>query len=1130
MAKNEIVPQYYNLFDATKGYTELLFRAGKVLQSKELNELQSILKNQIKNVGNTILTNGDIIEGCQLVISDDHTQVTMTKGRIYLDGDVREVPDTTMAIAGTGVEVIGAILQTAVITSDEDSSLVDVATGYDNYNQDGAYRMKETVKITLNNPNAAILYNLVDGEQLVVNKTEDLTQLDKMNATLARRTFEESGNYKVSGLTLSDKQQSDTDYIYITLEAGKAYVRGYEVNKDVASTIRLERAADLRSIENESKQFRTGVNEYVLNNNYVNSIKKVMAEVGVTDNITRGSVVGGIDYLPLSPVASIVSIVQGSEAYIEGTDFQLLNDGVDWSIGSRAPNPNTTYTVTWTYNKTLLKNTDYTLVHSDTWYNGFVKFIDTGDKPIDSTRFYVNYDFLLCRRDVIGIDQYGNILVTKGQSDILRTVESPIVGNENQLVLGSVLLKPKSDEVGIINNNTKTVRMLEIYNMLERINDLEYNQAVTDLDQEAADGENATQLRGILTDGFLGFTKSDVTHALWSGCIDSEAQELTIPSSPEAIVSLVPNTSSSYYKARVVGPYILNNFTEIQLLTQPLASESFRVNAYDAFPKMPVLTLDPFDDSWIDTEGIVIKDKGTIVVSSTSLRRWWYHKGESWAAAEKQKWIDLGFADGGESLNWADGVSDSGDKSFNLVNTLREAITYMRRSTIKVDIQNLEPNVDKIIATFNGSPVSLTSTESKYQGSQTGSLKADATGTAKGQFIVPANVQCGTVEVAVYPANYPSLVGMAKFTSNGIKETNQFESFTARTVVNAVDPLAQSFQFDQDQVITGVGLYFLDKDPTESLTIQVRNMVNGYPGTLEYASVTVSGASVRNSTTADSETKIQFDKPVHCRAGEQYCFVVISNSTIDSLWIAETAHTDINSNALISKNPYINGMMFSSSNALTWTAHQSQDLKFNLYGAQFATSGQVLFNPITGVEFDRILLQSTESLPIGCLTQWEASINGGDWLPIKSGVDKELDEVAETIQLRCVFQGNTTTSPIMILSSLTLGGYLTQSRGVYVSRNVDVPNGFNHVKAMMDMYLPSGSNAMVTFATDINGNVWTPLTNIETVQKSSTYKTYTFEADLVESASSYRVKIELTAINPINRPRVQKLKNILKTI
>ena len=103
MATVNSIAGYYDLYDKTKGYTALLFRAGKVLQSKEVNEIQSVLKNQIKNVGDTILTNGDIIEGCQLVLKDDDPhKVMLTRGRIYLNGDVREVEDTEITIAAEG--------------------------------------------------------------------------------------------------------------------------------------------------------------------------------------------------------------------------------------------------------------------------------------------------------------------------------------------------------------------------------------------------------------------------------------------------------------------------------------------------------------------------------------------------------------------------------------------------------------------------------------------------------------------------------------------------------------------------------------------------------------------------------------------------------------------------------------------------------------------------------------------------------------------------------------------------------------------------------------------------------------------------------------------------------------------
>lgn len=1129
MAKNEIVPQYYNLFNDTKGYTELLFRAGKVLQSKELNELQSILKNQIKNVGNTILTNGDIIEGCQLVISDDRTVVTMTKGRIYLDGDVREVPDTVLNIAGVGTEVIGAILQTEVITPDEDADLADIATGYDNYNQDGAYRLKETVKITLNNPNASILYNLINGEQLVVNTSEDLTQLDKINATLARRTYEESGNYKVSGLTLSDKRQNDTDYIYLTLEAGKAYVRGYEVNKDVAYTVRLDRASDLRGVENESRTFRTGTFRYELTNNYVNSVKKILAEVEVTDTVTRGSIIGGIDYLPLSPVASIISVTQGTTTFVQGTesgngDFRLSNNGIDWSIGSRAPDPNTTYRVTWTYNKTLLKDVDYTLEHTDDWYNGYVVFTAAGDKPVDGTRFYVNYDFMMCRRDVIGLDKNGNVVVTKGQSDILRNVESPSVDDEHVLALGSVLLKPMSNEVGIINNNTKTIHILELYNMLERINDLEYNQAITDLDQEAAAGENATQLRGILTDGFIGLTKSDTNHPEWSAAIDLDNEELTLPYST-AITPLIPDKTNNY-KAGSFGRLLTNSYSEIILLSQPLVSGSIRVNSYNAFPKNPSVKLNPEVDNWIDEETVIIQ--GGTVAKTVSLRRWWYHKNASWAQSEKALWQSYGFADGGASLGWSNGTQQGTVTSIDSV--ISTAITYMRQRRVDISIQNLEPNSDNIMATFNSQQINLSPLSATYQGARNGSLKADASGNAYGYFMVPANTLCGTVEVKAYAVNTPSLAGTANYTSNGSKTTTTKKVWTQKITIRATDPLAQSFQFEQDQFITGVGLYFLDKDLTEPVTVQIRNMVNGFPGNVVYAEKVIAGPSVKISNTAAQETKVVFDNPVYCNAGEQYCFTVLSNSDIDSLWIAETTKMDIASSTQISKNPYLNGTMFSSSNALTWTAHQSQDLKFNLYGASFETSGQVIFETVTPTSFDRIMIMSDESIPTGCSVSWQYSINGEDWLPIETYDDRDLTDIAENVRVRCMLTGTTTTSPTIALDSLILCGFSNAEEGVYVSRNMGVSGGFNRVKVIMDMYLPAGSNAIISFATDINGREWKPLTNTDTVQKSSLYKTYTFEAELTEVAYNYRVKIDLTTVNKINRPRVQNLRNILKTV
>lgn len=1118
---SQAISGYYNLFDPTKGYTEMLFRAGKVLQSKEVNELQSILKNQIKNVGDTVLTDGDIIEGCQLVI--DATKVTITKGKIYLQGDVRNVPDTTLFITGNGTETIGVKLESEIVTPDTDPELLDVASGYDNYNQDGAFRLKETVKITLDDPTASILYTLEDGQQLAVNNSEDLTQLDKMQATLARRTFDESGNYKVSGLKIIEKNYSDDNSIYVSLEPGKAYVRGYEVEKTTPTSIPLARATALRSIENEPKVYRANTDRYALNNEYVHAINKLVAIVPVEDTVTRGSIIGGIDYLPLNPVVELIEITQGEVTFEEGVDFQLTNDGVDWSLSNNAPNPGSTYVVKWSYNKIMVKDSDYILYKPDDSTTGYIEFLEDGDKPGIGTTFLVNYNFALCRRDIVSINKDGRVTVTQGQPDILRTVESPAADNNSVLALGSVLLKPETDEVSIINNQTQTIPMLKLYTMLERINNLEYNQAITDLDNEAAEGENPTELVGVFTDGFLGLTKADVYHPEWTAAIDLDSQELALPSVTET-VNLVPDMINDF-KAGVFGRLLTAPYTKINLLSQTLATGTMRVNSYNAFPKTPTVKIDPEVDNWVNENEIVLQ--GGTKTKTVTLRRWWYHKNEPWAQQEKALWQSYGFADGGASLAWASGTATHTVSVVDSV--MSNAIMYMRQRSVNVVIENLNPLMDNITATFDGMPIDLVPTQSSYQGSTNGTLKADASGVTKGHFTVPANTLCGTRELAVYPASMPSLAGIASYTANGRDTVTTKTVYTEKVTVNPTDPLAQAFQFDLDQMITGVGLYFKDKDLSEPIIIQIRNMVNGYPGTTVYGEKVIDGASVKTSANASQETVIEFDDPVYCNGGEQYCFTVLSNSDVDSLYIAETNARDINTQAQVSKNPYLNGVMFSSSNAMTWTAHQSSDMKFNVYGAKFETEGHCYFPVIENVEFDRLLVCSDEAIPAGCNVAWQYSINEGIWLPIESYDDRELDEVAEKVQLRVTITANTHCSPAIAVDSLMLAGFIAQGEGVYISKNVAVEGGYNTIKQVIDLHLPANTSVVMSYATDVDGDDWITVPSTEQVQKSNKYKTYTFEAELDNTAYNYRCKVKLVSSSQTSRPTAQNLRSIMKS-
>ena len=155
------------------------------------------------------------------------------------------------------------------------------------------------------------------------------------------------------------------------------------------------------------------------------------------------------------------------------------------------------------------------------------------------------------------------------------------------------------------------------------------------------------------------------------------------------------------------------------------------------------------------------------------------------------------------------------------------------------------------------------------------------------------------------------------------------------------DPLAQSFLVDKTggMYLTEVDLFFKTKDESLPVSVEVRNMVNGYPGQiiLPFSEVTKNPADVNLSQDGSAATTFTFPSPVFLEQGQEYCFVVLSNSNKYEAFISRMGETDLATGQVISGQPYA-GSLFASQNASTWTAEQTDDLKFHLKYARFDIS------------------------------------------------------------------------------------------------------------------------------------------------------------------------------------------------
>ena len=222
-------------------------------------------------------------------------------------------------------------------------------------------------------------------------------------------------------------------------------------------------------------------------------------------------------------------------------------------------------------------------------------------------------------------------------------------------------------------------------------------------------------------------------------------------------------------------------------------------------------------------------------------------------------------------------------------------------------------------------------------------------------------------------ANFATTSAESIYTAKGILETKQETIISTRTAQIATttvedsrvvigqnlrtvttfggwyDPLAQTFLVEQDGgvFLNKIDIFFATKDSAGvPVTLQIRNVVNGYPGQfiLPFSEKTLNPSSVNTSTDGSTATSFTFDSPVYLQDGQEYCFVLLANSTEYTVWVSRIGEFDVASGERISEQPYA-GVMFKSQNASTWTADQEQDIKFDIHRCVFNTgvTGTVQF-------------------------------------------------------------------------------------------------------------------------------------------------------------------------------------------
>lgn len=1174
-------------FDPAKNYKRVRYHQDRDLLDSELNEQQEIINYERKKIADMLFKEGAVISG--LGVSATDNVLTVAVGLVYIDGYIEQVPGAVLTYdpaKTSGADYIFVELLKYNYGYNQDAALINPATGeptaerekwvlalkdhdtgaetlpnnvterkvvpvykFDRETGEATATVQEKSNLFLRDllgtlPGSRITVSSITEDQLSFAAAEGLNSLLQ---NLAERTYDQAGSYLVKGLD-SFLGDNDGDNVEVITNAGRAYIQGYRLQKDLPTTTQVPKSVSTKSVRGEQKTYNVGTRRYALNSTPLKESTQVEAIVEIVSNITRGSVGGGEDLLAPNPVVDILEVSQGATVFNEGVDWQQSGNYVDWLGTGSEPAIGTTYTVRWTYTKQMIKGTDYV---DGGWFG------ESGH-PAAGEYFY-----LVTALDSSGETGYDPVQVVSRDTlagEMNRLSWLPVNGatgyrvyrgTQNTDLADFQLLKEVAagdtsymddgvDEIAAGNplaSNTSGVIMSAAQIAPAGLSLINFGR--TGLGDDPVDGSNCS----VDYDYFLG--RKDIVYATTGEIKRLEgapADFPKLPIVPEGTLGMCsidcpPNSIDMQIRnfglTRITMDQIHDIIQDVEDLKYNDAQYQMNneLQNRDAQTKKGIYS-DDFSNSaqsdiyhaeWdarVNGIGKFVAPHRTAVSSPLQVDQ---------AASSVSLFGSLALLPGTEQVlldqdNWSEERNINPYAVFDKPPAMLQVTPNIGRrgqTGIAVTGINFTPSRTGIVLRCDGQVMAS-------------NLISDDAGRVSASFTVPTNARNGNRIVEMADGQYTAKASLQindPLVITRIQRIIQTTNITrivrvpvvrtvwrTRTIFVRRDPLAQTFSFTQNRVISAVGLQFTQRDPSIPVTVQIRGVTTGLPNDTVLAEKVIAPSEID----LGAETKVVFDDPFYAEANTSYAVVLLTNSTNYRVRTATLGKTG--RHGIITRQTYAEGVLLESSNAETWTPLNGSDLTMRLYGFDFQDQGTLQFQPVSGVQFSDLNIDEYSAIPEGTGLVWEYSTDGGTiWDAIVPAEEERLPNLAADVLVRVQFStGMSNDTPALNFKDVNLVGYLNSTTGVYITRENELTQGVESTKVYTQMNIPSGTS-LNWLASNDGGATWESMSIESTREIDQEWTEYTLIRTFADpTGTKVRFKAEMTGNNLVY-PRIHTL-------